>query len=106
LVRYKFNGVLWGARTMAARNLKREYLHQPTADSYHSSASRKRSAGSTHSARQVLRARCRWRSKINCGYGVTSTVAERTGLLACVIVTQPLNQLYKRNYGHTIDIDT
>ena len=86
-MRYKFDGVFWGARTMAARNLKREYLHQPTADSYHSSASRKRLAGSTHSARQVLRARYRWRLKIDCGYRVTSIVAKRTGLLACVIVT-------------------
>src|ERR1700722_20978348 len=55
---------------MATRNLKREYLHQPTADSYHSSASRKRSAGSTHSARRVLRARRRWRSEIHCGYTI------------------------------------
>jgi len=57
---------------MAARNLKREHLHQPMADSYHSSASRKRSVGSTHSARRVLRARRRWRSKIDCGYGIES----------------------------------
>jgi len=69
---------------MAARNLKREYLHKPTADSYYSSASRKRLTGSTHSAQWVLRARRRWRSKIDCGYGVTSIVAERTGLIACV----------------------
>ena len=27
LVPYKFDGVLWGACAMAARNLKREYLH-------------------------------------------------------------------------------
>src|ERR1700722_137968 len=104
LVPYKANGVLWGAYAMAARNLKREYLHHPTADSYHSSASRKRSAGSTHSARRVLSARCRWRLKIDYGYRVTSTVAERTDLLARVIVTQPLNQPYKCTCGYTIDI--
>lgn len=89
---------------MVARNLKRKYLHQPTADSYHSSASRKRSAGSTHSARRVLRVwRC-WRSKIDCGYGVTSTVAKRTDLLARVIVTQPLIQPYKCTCGYTIGL--
>jgi hypothetical protein len=72
---------------MVARNLKREYLHQPIADSYYFSISEKHSAGSTHSTQQVLRARCRWRLKIDCGYGVIFTVAERTDLLVRVIVT-------------------
>jgi len=45
--------------------------------------SRKRSAGSTHITQQVLKQRCCWRSKINCRYGVTSTVTECTGHFAC-----------------------
>jgi hypothetical protein len=89
---------------MAAHNLKREYLHQSMADSCHSSVNRKRSAGSTHRAQQVLKKRRHWRSKIDCGYRVTFTVAERTGLLTCVIVTQPLIQPYKRNCGYTIGL--
>ena len=54
---------------------------------YHFNTSRKCLVGSIYSTQQVLKEQYYWQSKVNCRYGVTSTVAERMGLLTYIIVT-------------------
>jgi hypothetical protein len=49
--------VKWGTYIIVAPNLKRKYLHQPIANSYHPSASKELLVSSVHSIQQVLRGR-------------------------------------------------
>ena len=51
-------------------DLKRKYLHQPIANSYHPSTRRELSASSTHSTQQVLIAQRCWRLKIGRGHTI------------------------------------